>query len=180
MNSQHICGRVHNCILCDIVIWLIGFTPRLTGSRCLALQKRIKKTNCVWFHLKLLLTVSVNVHENILQPILLCFLWKLWKRIFSWILGQGTALVECTLETKPLEQNADYAVSLKVEPVEVIFDSVSSSVSAIFCSFTSAFCGFASCMKCKTRCNADLYQLDHFLYSQYWTGEYHWKEINVF
>ena len=53
--------------------------------------------------------------------------------ISSRILGQGTALVECTLETKPLERNADYAVSLKVEPVEVIYDSVSSSVSVIFC-----------------------------------------------
>lgn len=36
---------------------------------------------------------------------------------------RGTALVECTLETKPLERNADYAVSLKVEPVEMIYDS---------------------------------------------------------
>jgi len=71
-------------------------------------------------------------------------------------------LVECTLETKPLERNADYAVSLKVEPVEVIYDSVRSSVSAIFCSFTSAFCGFASCMKYETRCNTEFNHLDHF------------------
>lgn len=45
--------------------------------------------------------------------------------ISSLISGQGIALVECTLETKPLEVKADYAVSLKVEPVEVIYDSVS-------------------------------------------------------
>ena len=70
-------------------------------------------------------------------------------------------MVECTLETKPLERNADYAVSLQVEPVEVIYDSVSSSVSGIFCSSTSAFCGFASCMKYETRCNTDFNQLDH-------------------
>ena len=45
--------------------------------------------------------------------------------ISSSILGHGVALLECTLETKPLERNADYAVSLKVEPVEMIYDSVS-------------------------------------------------------
>lgn len=72
--------------------------------------------------------------------------------------------MECTLETKPLERNADYAVSLKVEPVEVIYDSVSSSVSGIFCSFTSAFCGFASCMKYETRCDTDINQLDQFCF----------------
>ena len=45
--------------------------------------------------------------------------------LFSFNLGRGTALIECTLETKPLELNADYAVSLKVEPIEAIYDSVS-------------------------------------------------------
>ncbi|XP_022781348.1 vacuolar protein sorting-associated protein 13A-like [Stylophora pistillata] len=36
---------------------------------------------------------------------------------------QETALVQCTLETKPLEVKADYAASLKVEPVEAIYDA---------------------------------------------------------
>ena len=41
------------------------------------------------------------------------------------ILEPGTPLVQCTLETKPLKVKADYAVSLRVEPVEATYDSVS-------------------------------------------------------
>ena len=55
-------------------------------------------------------------------------------------LGQGTALVQCTLETKPLELEADYAISLKVEPVEVVYDSVSLICFSNFCLFL--WCGF--------------------------------------
>ena len=33
--------------------------------------------------------------------------------------------MECTLETKPLHVSADYAVTLKVEPIEATYDSVS-------------------------------------------------------
>lgn len=43
---------------------------------------------------------------------------------FGFDLGHGTALVQCTLETKPLELKADYAVSLKVEPVQAVYDAV--------------------------------------------------------
>ena len=68
--------------------------------------------------------------------------------IFSWILGQGTALVECTLETKPLERNTDYAVSLKVEPVEMIYDSV--SYMEICPPSYEVFCRFVFCMESET------------------------------
>lgn len=43
----------------------------------------------------------------------------------QFILEQGTPLVQCTLETKPLKLKADYAVTLKVEPIEATYDSVS-------------------------------------------------------
>ena len=33
--------------------------------------------------------------------------------------------MDCVLETKPLQLSADYAVKLKVEPIEVHYDSVS-------------------------------------------------------
>ena len=33
--------------------------------------------------------------------------------------------MQCTFETKPLKLKADYAVTLKVEPIEAIYDSVS-------------------------------------------------------
>ena len=36
-------------------------------------------------------------------------------------------MVQFTFETKPLKLRADYAVSLKVEPVEATYDSVSLS-----------------------------------------------------
>ncbi|XP_068698299.1 intermembrane lipid transfer protein VPS13C-like isoform X1 [Montipora foliosa] len=35
----------------------------------------------------------------------------------------GIPLVDCTLETKPLHVSADYAVTLKVEPIEATYDS---------------------------------------------------------
>lgn len=38
---------------------------------------------------------------------------------------QGTPLVDCAFETKPLTVKADYAVTLKVEPIEATYDSVS-------------------------------------------------------
>lgn len=45
---------------------------------------------------------------------------------FVWLkLARGTPLVQFTFETKPLKLRADYAVSLKVEPVEATYDSVS-------------------------------------------------------
>lgn len=43
----------------------------------------------------------------------------------QFILEQGTPLVQCTLETKPLKLKADYAVTLKMEPIEATYDSVS-------------------------------------------------------
>ena len=55
----------------------------------------------------------------------LCFKWATVHILFGLNLGQGIALVQCTLETKPLELAADYAVTLKVEPIEAIYDSVS-------------------------------------------------------
>lgn len=33
--------------------------------------------------------------------------------------------MDCTFETKPLKLRADYAVTLKVEPMEATYDSVS-------------------------------------------------------
>ena len=42
-----------------------------------------------------------------------------------WPIAVGIPLVECTLETKPLHVSADYAVTLKVEPIEATYDSVS-------------------------------------------------------
>lgn len=145
------CSRLNN-----FAIWLIGFMPRLTDSRCLALQKTTKKTSCVLFHPKFLLTVSRNVRWKQLTALLLLpyFPWKLATVFFSFNLGRGTALIECTLETKPLELNADYAVSLKVEPIEAIYDSVSYSWNYVrhllFLNFCF-FCSFVSLLKYQTR-----------------------------
>ena len=74
--------KVHDCFSCDIMIWLIGFMPRLTDSRCLALQKRIKETNNVLFHPKLHITVSVDVHESVLPPLWLRFSFYIVKYSF--------------------------------------------------------------------------------------------------
>ena len=53
---------------------------------------------------------SVHLHFNI---------------IFGINIEQGTPLVDCTFETKPLKVRADYALTLKVEPIEATYDSVS-------------------------------------------------------